>query len=422
MFALVLPVLTLGAGWGLQYGLLTHQRVKMQAIADGTALDGAKQLSLAPTMASATATAAASRAKAQLGPDEGGVSTTVTASPIDNNSGLTVTIQRTVPSFFGKLLGQGYFSVGAHATAHMIGGAPICAIALDRGVSGAVTLDASAVVDARGCAVYSNSKNDWSIFADQSAILKTAYTCAVGGKKGFYPNFDPQPKTGCPPIADPLATRSKPTVPTTCSYTSYVVSNSKITLNPGLYCGGLKITAQSNVTLNPGEYVISGGPLVVDQGSTLNGTNVGFFLTKYSKLYPPLPKSLPEPGPATVGPAPGTTIYFAQASTINLTAPVSGAMAGLLFFEDRTLPKNQLHQILSNNAQTLLGTIYLPQGRLFVGSTSPVAANSAYTIVVADTVELSAGPTLVLNSNYSASDVPVPHGVGPQGGSPQLTQ
>ena len=97
-------------------------------------------------------------------------------------------------------------------------------------------------------------------------------------------------------------------------------------------------------------------------------------------------------------------------------------MAGLLFFEDRKLPKSQLHQILSNNAQTLLGTIYLPQGRLFIGSSAPVASNSAYTVVVSRTIELSAGPTLVLNSNYSSTDVPVPPGVGPRNNRVTLTQ
>ena len=161
---------------------------------------------------------------------------------------------------------------------------------------------------------------------------------------------------------------------------------------------------------------------MVDQGATLNGADVGFFLTKYLPGLPPLPKIAPGPGPKTNGPAPGTTIYFDTNSTINLTAPKTGTLAGLLFFEDRKLPKNQLHQILSNNAQTLLGTIYLPQGRLFVGSTAPVAANSAYTVVVSGTLELSAGPTLVLNSNYSATDVPVPPGVGPQNNKVLLSQ
>ena len=422
VFGLALPAIAVGGSGAIQYTYLVQQKTVLQSAADTAAIGAAKQLNLSSAMNQSAPAAASLIAHAALGALAPSVKDDVTASTIDGNTGVDVTIVRTMPSFFGALLGQSSFSVKAHAAAHVMGGVPICAIALDAKVSGAVTLDTSAVVNAQGCAIYSNSKNDWSIYADQSAVLKSAYTCAVGGKKGYFPNFDPQPKTGCPAIADPLASRPAPTVPSFCSYTNYVVSSSKVTLNPGVYCGGLTVTAQSQVTLNPGEFIISGGPLSVDQGSSLIGTHVGFYLTKYSKVWPPLPKGGPGPGPPTKGPAPGTTIYFDQDSTISLTAPTTGALAGLLFFADPALPKNQLHEILSNNAQTLLGTIYLPNGRLFVGSTAPVAANSAYTIVVADTLELSAGPTLVLNSNYTATDVPVPQGVGPQGGSIQLTQ
>lgn len=422
VFGLTLPVLAVIAAGAVQYASLVTYQNKLQNAADEAAVGAAKQLNLASSMNASASAAALSIYRASIGKVPAEVSDSVTATVMDNNTGVDVTIVRTAQSLFSTLLGPSIFSVRAHAQAHAYGGAPICAIALDDKVSGAVTLDTSAVVDARGCAVYSNSKNNWSIYADQSAVLKTIYTCAVGGKKGYFPNFNPQPKTGCPPIADPLASRPAPTIPYSCLATNLVVSNTTVTLNPGAYCGGLKITVGARVTLNPGEYIISGGPIVVDQGGSLTGINVGFYLTKYAKAWPPLPKSDPGPGPATSGPAPGTTIYFAQSSTISLTAPTSGALAGLLFFEDPTLPKNQLHQILSNNAQTLLGTIYLPNGRLFVGSTAPVAANSAYTIIVADTVELSAGPTLVLNSNYTATDVPVPKGVGPQGGTVTLTQ
>ena len=61
----------------------------------------------------------------------------------------------------------------------------------------------------------------------------------------------------------------------------------------------------------------------------------------------------------------------------------------------------------------LLGTIYVPKGYLFLGGDKPVAQSSAYTIVIANKIQASAGPTLVLNTNYSATTVPVPEGVGP---------
>ncbi len=48
-----------------------------------------------------------------------------------------------------------------------------------------------------------------------------------------------------------------------------------------------------------------------------------------------------------------------------------------------------------------------------MGGDKPVAQNSAYTIIIANKIQASAGPTLVLNTNYAATTVPVPQGVGP---------
>jgi hypothetical protein len=51
-----------------------------------------------------------------------------------------------------------------------------------------------------------------------------------------------------------------------------------------------------------------------------------------------------------------------------------------------------------------------------------VADQSAYTVIVSRQLRLSAGPNLVLNANYSSTDVPVPDGVGPLGAKVSLSQ
>ena len=78
------------------------------------------------------------------------------------------------------------------------------------------------------------------------------------------------------------------------------------------------------------------------------------------------------------------------------------------------------YEVSSDDASVLLGTIYLPYGRFYAGGQKPVAQNSAYKIVVAQQINLSAGPTMVLNSNYGLTDVPVPDGVGPLSNKVQL--
>jgi hypothetical protein len=90
-------------------------------------------------------------------------------------------------------------------------------------------------------------------------------------------------------------------------------------------------------------------------------------------------------------------------------------------FEDRSAPQGETHQILSNDAHMLLGTIYLSRNRFHVAASAPVADQSAYTVVVANYFTLSQGPTMVLNANYGSTNIPVPNGVGP-GGTAVLTQ
>jgi len=80
------------------------------------------------------------------------------------------------------------------------------------------------------------------------------------------------------------------------------------------------------------------------------------------------------------------------------------------------------YRIISNNARTMLGTIYLPAGRLVIDADKPVGDQSAYTVVVAQQVNLYEGPNLYLNANYDATSVPVPKGVGPVTGRLLLTQ
>ena len=75
------------------------------------------------------------------------------------------------------------------------------------------------------------------------------------------------------------------------------------------------------------------------------------------------------------------------------------------------MPPLRIHRIGSNNARNLLGTIYLPQGTLLIDATAPVADQSAYTAIIANSLQLQKGPQLVLRSDYDKTNVPVPDGL-----------
>jgi hypothetical protein len=285
-------------------------------------------------------------------------------------------------------------TVSASSAAQIKGGDPICVIGLNSSANFTVKMEKYAQLQAPNCVVYSNSTNANGLMAMNDAKLTAAMTCSAGGKAGAGPgSFSPTPQTDCPVMPDPLAGRLKPAIGT-CSYNNLVVSGQMTTLYPGVYCGGLTITDQSIVTMAAGQYIIKDGPLVVTNAATMNGVNTGFFFT-----------------------GTGALLNLDALSSISLTAPAAGAMAGMLFWEDAGAASGGTHQIISNDARTLLGTIYLPVNRFHVAANAPVADHSAYTVVVANQFSLSEGPTLVLNTNYGATNIPVPNGVGPGGTS-----
>ena len=216
----------------------------------------------------------------------------------------------------------------------------------------------------------------------------------VGGKA----NFEPEPLTDCPVVEDPLSKRPAPDS-SGCKANDLEIIDKVVTLSPGVYCGGIKIDGNARVYMRPGIYVIKDGPLNVDSNAKLEGEYVGMYLTGDK-----------------------ATFRFASNATIDLSAPKDGPLAGLLFFEDRNAPQLRRHEILSNYAHNLLGTIYLSQGRLVVDADNEIADKSAYTAIVARRIELYAGPNLVLNTDYSATDIPVPDGIVGLGQAVRLTQ
>jgi Flp pilus assembly protein TadG len=416
-FALAVPALAAAVAVAMDYGGAAATRSKMQGVADAAALASVQEIRLAQSDESKVVAVATNYVATAL-PD---VTTTVNVD--FGASTVHVTLQKQYTPMTGRLLTKGGVPLSASATAKLSGSLPLCMLALDTSSAETISLQDSAVMKAPGCLVQTNSTNKFALDSRNSAVLKAGLICSSGGALKFVSsNYTPQPTTDCPALPDPLQARTPPPVGP-CDHTDVVVDGMTQTLQPGTYCGGLKATNAANVTLAPGIYVISGGPLVVDNGATLKGSNVGFYLT-------------------------GTkaNLAFDTNSVISLSAPTSGPLAGILVYDDPSGPaapatplasglvcnsmakKAQYkapprqHQIFSNDAQNLTGTIYMPKGLLLVDASKPIAAYSAYTVLVVAQLHLCAGPTLVLNTNYSATDVPVPPGVGPYGAKTSLAK
>jgi hypothetical protein len=312
---------------------------------------------------------------------------------------VAVDISQTADSFFSSLLTGGPSVLQVKAVATSASEAQkICVLGLDQVGGGVIELSDRAKLTATECGVYSNSRSSTGLRSEDSALLKAQIICTAGGKLGGPSNYAPEPVTDCPVVRDPLASRPSPSAGP-CIAVGWVLYNVVRTLTPGTYCGGLRITGNARVHLLPGLYVIKNGPLIVDNDAQLDGEYVGFYFTGDNARF-----------------------RFKDNARVTLGAPKNGNMAGILFFEDRNNVSNAQFEISSSYTRKLLGTIYLPKGRLVVAGNHPIADESAYTAIVAQRLDLSAGPNLVINSNYDATDVPVPNGIGPATGKTRLTK
>lgn len=383
--AMVLPCAFVVLAGGVDYISVSNQRVLLQSVADRAALASAQELVVAEGNDERVAAVAASYVNANYD----GAHTT-SARVIENGSAVEVTIVAMPKTYLHTPFAGENARVRAGSVAEVSGGSSVCMIGLDDKAVGTIKLANNARVTAPACAIYSNSTSSNSIWLQDSARIAAQLVCSAGGIRGPSTAFtQSQPVADCPPIGDPLASRPAPSFNSGCDYNQTTVGNGETReLSPGVYCGGLAVLGGS-ATLRPGVYIMKNGPLMVTGGGSLQGADVGVFLT----------------GSAA-------SINFRQDSRIHLSAPRTGDMAGLLFFADRDSKFTGNHRITSRDARTLVGTMYFPTSTLLVDAKDPVADRSEYTIVIARTFELRDGPELVLNTDYAGSDVPVPEGLG----------
>lgn len=397
-FALLAPVLlALGAG-ALDFTAYNQQKSAMQAAADAAAVAAVREASLKGWTAKIADSVAGIVVDSNYSHGNSAQNFhTVTTIPDEENRRIKVIVEQDhYPYFAASVFPSPQIRVEATATA--AGSANVCVIGLHETQSGTVSLEDSATVTAPGCAVYSNSDALDGVYAVDKSTLNAELTCSAGGAKRNVGNFSREPVTNCPRIDDPLSTRTAPVVGSGCDHSNLAIKGKKGsgTLNPGVYCGGLTISANASVTLNPGVYIIKDGSFSLGSNASLYGRGAGFYFT-----------------------GPNASFSMQSGSTVDLEAPETGPLAGLLFFQEHGASEADF-LLRSNKASVLVGTIYLPNGNFIVDTNSKVADASAYTAIVARSLTLLRKPNVVLNTDYGATDVPVPDGVGPQNGSVRL--
>lgn len=228
-----------------------------------------------------------------------------------------------------------------------------CILALGAG-QGTISVVGSAKIIGSECMVAANTASSPAVSTTGSAKIMADKVCTPGGGSSTGSSqITPAADTTCGPLADPFASTPVPAT-AACDYTNAKINKSG-TLNPGVYCGGITISASSKVTLNPGVYVLIDGPLKVGGSSKLTGEGVAFYLT-----------------------GTGGSLVFEGSSKTDLEAPASGALAGFVFFAE----SEGLSEIKGSAEMTLKGATYLPQQTLSLSGSAKNQATSLATFVV----------------------------------------
>ncbi len=383
-FALVGAVLIGVVGLSLDYARLTNIQTTMQNAADAAALAGAKEMSMADAQRDNVPEVVTAYISKYLDAD-GGAAAKADTQVFNDPLQVEVKLTREVGLSFGGLFGVSSKMIEVQSIAQVVGQPNICVLALDRAKPLSINMMHNARLTGSNCAVFSNSVSSDGLAVAQGAQLVASTVCSAGGVTGRG-SIAPPPYQDCPQFDDPLASRPEPSVGR-CDHTATVIANSSVTLQPGTYCLGIKIVGLSKVTFAPGVYIIKDGLFLVAGSSEIRGEGVGFFMTGI------------------------TSFTFDPLTRIDLTAPTSGPLAGLLFFGARSQKEALTNTILSGRAQVMTGTIYLPTTALVIDSVANVGSDSAYTAIVSRAMVLRDGPHLVLNTRYSETDVPVPEGI-----------
>ncbi len=393
MTLMMVGIMAVGAlivGAVVDYMSLSNQKQSLQGVADRAAIAAAQELVVAKASDARVEAVATSFVDANY--STGAHATE--ARIVEDGKAVRVVIKADPHTFFPGPMSRGVKELKVEATAEISGRGYVCMIGLSPNEASTLEMSDKARVTATDCAIYSNSNSKSSLNLHNLARVKADLVCVAGGVKGSMSAVSPnKPVIDCPPLLDPLRDQPEPNLGLLeCDHLLTVVItglSGKVTLKPGVYCGGINVKLGGDVTLKPGAYTMNNGTLTVDTGGKLKGEGVGFYLTGLL-----------------------STIQFGPDSTISLTAPRTGEMAGMLFFEDRKRLLGIPHRIASNNARNLVGTIYLPNNTLTIDSRQPIADQSDYTVIIARKFEMKDGPELVLNTDYENSPIPVPEGVG----------
>jgi Flp pilus assembly protein TadG len=419
LLALALPALLAGVGGAVEYSSLARQRSAAQNVVDGTALSVARQMTMQRLSDSQVQAIAQNFADVSAqGYGLSGLQLVATVST--DRLGLRIRGSVDAKSSLGfasRMIGVERIEVTAASRVGQETKLCLLSVAETRTTEGRTRLFVSretvginigrdARLSAPDCMLHTNIETKTAFMIGAGAKVNASVLCARGGVQNSGGIVEAPILDSCPNIPNPMDHRAFPSLGQKCvdsDYKDLVRTSGAHVLQPGNYCGNIRISGDAKVRMLPGNYTIQ-GRLIVSGNAELTGQGVGIYIwggNSSMKRH--------------------AYFSFIENALIDLSAPESGPMAGMLIWEgingaaadqESGAKDVNFHQIKTMRARRLTGTIYLPGGRLLIDAPGKVAEESDFTVLLVNRLDLEAGPNLVLNSNYAKSRVPVPQGLG----------
>jgi len=375
--AITMPALVGLVGLGTDYGLWAYTHQNMQSATDSAALSAATAYTVSYTNSVTVQANAVTSAYGFIN-GQNNVTVTVNRPPQSGNytsqqGAVEVIVQQPQTPIFSALFHSQSFNIRARSVALGSGDGKGCVLALDSVASGAAAGQGSTTVNLTNCSLYDNSNNSSGLTVGGSARISALSINVVGGISGQAGITTTQGiYTGMSPAVDPYANVANPTP--TGTVVNNCCSHGTATLDPGIYSNGMKLVSGANITLNPGVYYLE-GDLDMSGGATLSGTGVTLVFTSNGSSY----------ASATIN----------GGASLNLTAPTTGATAGIVIFGDRNMPQGTSFKFNGGSSQNFTGAIYVPKGSVtYAGGAN---SSTGCTQLVADTITFTGNSNFAIN-------------------------
>ena len=206
-------------------------------------------------------------------------------------------------------------------------------------ITGPLYLAGSASINIPGRLIVDSPASPAVTLTGTSRII--ASSVGVVGKVSVSGNakISPTPTTGIAAVADPLGTLAVPSLTGTAA--SVNLTSGSQTISQGIY-SQIKVSGSgTRLILNPGIYVITSGGFSVTNSASVTGNGVIIYNAN---------GNYPSAGGAYGG------ITLNTSGSVNLTAPLTGTYAGILFFQAHANPT--AISITGSGALGMTGVIY----------------------------------------------------------------